>query len=112
MGGEPAAIVVIAAMIVGLLVTMMVFAIPWYAISTYHRRKMEEIRGKHRVDIEAETRAAIEALRQEMAALRDTSTQYDVSFDTALNRLDSRMSHLEQRVRTVEQEVDSVHART
>jgi hypothetical protein len=108
---EPTAAVIIAAIVAGLVVTMMVLAIPWYAISTYHRRKLEEIRAKQKLDIGEETRAAIEGLRKEVAALRDTSTQYDVSFDTALNRLDSRMSHLEQRVRTVENEVNSAHVR-
>jgi hypothetical protein len=98
-------------MIAGLIVTMMVLAIPWYAISTFHRRKLEEIRAKQSIGIEEETRRAIEALRVEFAALRDTTTQYDVSFDTALNRLDSRMAHLEQRVRSVENEVNSVHTR-
>lgn len=108
---EPTTAVIIAAIIAGLFVTVMVLAIPWYAISTYHRRKLEEIRAKQKVDIAEETRAAIDALRREVAALRDTSTQYDVSFDTALNRLDSRMAHLEQRVRSVENEVNSVQAR-
>jgi hypothetical protein len=108
---EPTTAVIIAAIIAGLFVTVMVLAIPWYAISTYHRRKLEEIRAKQKVDIAEETRAAIDALRREVAALRDTSTQYDVSFDTALNRLDSRMAHLAQRVRSVENEVNSVQAR-
>lgn len=108
---EPTTAVIIAAMLAGLIVTVMVLAIPWYAISTYHRRKLEEIRAKQKVDIGVETRAAIDGLRQEMTALRDTSTQYDMSFDTALNRLDSRMAHLEHRVRTVEEEVVSFHAR-
>ena len=115
---EPAASVIIAAIGSGLVVTMTILAIPWYAISTYHKRKLEEIRARQQVDIAQETRVAIEALRGEIAALRDTTTQYDVSFDTALNRLDSRMGHLETRMRTVESEVretqdsKTVHART
>ena len=38
------------------------------------------------------------SLRAELAQLRETTTQYDVSFDTALQRLEARMAHLEQRV--------------
>ena len=37
------------------------------------------------------------ALRAEVSSLRDTATQYDISFDTALQRMDSRMTHLERR---------------
>jgi len=88
--------------------TAMVLAIPFYAIWAYNRRKMEEIRARQRVDISAETRAAIEALRQEMAELRDTTTRYDVSFDTALQRLEGRMANVEQRVNRVEHEVQSL----
>ena len=42
-----------------------------------------------------ETSAAVEALRKEVASLRDTTTRYDISFDTALQRLESRTTHLE-----------------
>lgn len=85
----------------------MVLAIPFYAIWTYNRRKMEEIRARQRVDISAETRAALEALRQEIADLRDTTTKYDVSFDTALQRLEGRLAGVEQRLGQVEREVGS-----
>ena len=105
----------IIAIIVGSLVLVgMILAIPWLAISTYHKRKLEEIRSKQKIEINEETRAAIEALRKEMAALRDTTTQYDVSFDSALNRLDSRMEHMEQRIGRIERqdrEAESVHVR-
>ncbi len=37
------------------------------------------------------------AMRQELQALRDTSTQYDISFDTALQRMESRVEHVERR---------------
>ncbi len=82
----------------GLGISGMVFGLPFYALWSHHKRKLEEIKARQRTSIDAETRAAIEALRAEMAALRDTTTQYDVSFDTALHRLESRMSHLEQKV--------------
>src|SRR5438094_807718 len=41
--------------------------------------------------------AGTDDLRQELAALRDTSTQFDMSFDAALQRLEARVRHLEGR---------------
>src|SRR5437763_13366034 len=84
----------------GLGVSGMVFGLPFYAMWSFHKRKLEEIKAHQRTAIDQETRAAIEGLRAEMAALRDTTTQYDVSFDTALKRLESRISHVEQKVIT------------
>lgn len=37
-----------------------------------------------------------------MAELRDTTTQYDVSFDTAHQRIDSRINGMEARLRALE----------
>jgi hypothetical protein len=37
----------------------------------------------------------IAALRQEIAALRDTSTQFDVSLEQSVQRLDDRLGRLE-----------------
>jgi predicted nucleic acid-binding Zn-ribbon protein len=41
-------------------------------------------------------REELAALRQQIDDLRDTSTQYDLSFDTALQRMERRVEHLEQ----------------
>lgn len=82
----------------------LVFAIPILAILTYHKRKMMEIKlaGAQRQDQAMIER--IEALRKELAQLRDTSTQYDVSFDTALHRIETRVHNLESRVASIEQQ--------
>ena len=45
----------------------------------------------------AALRQEVTALRQEIHALRDTSTQYDMSFDTALQRVEQRISRVEQK---------------
>ena len=37
-----------------------------------------------------------EALRQEVRALRDTTMQYDLSFDAALERMESRVESIER----------------
>ena len=42
-----------------------------------------------------EALAAVNALRKEVADLRDTATRYDVSFDTALQRIEGRVGFLE-----------------
>ncbi len=41
-------------------------------------------------------REEVALLRKEMHDLRDTTTQYDLSFDTALQRLESRVNQIEQ----------------
>ena len=76
----------------------MVLSIPLYALWTFHKRKLEEIKARQRSTIDKATMEAIDGLRKEMASLRDTTTQYDMSFDTALRRLESRVAHIEQRV--------------
>ncbi len=42
--------------------------------------------------------AQIEALRQELAQLRDTSTQYDMSLQMTLETLQERVRMLEQQL--------------
>jgi len=80
----------------------MVLSLPMYALWTYHRRKMEEIRSSRDARIAEQTQAALVELRREIESLRDTTTQYDVSFDTALQRIDSRLNGMEARLRTLE----------
>ena len=106
----PEAFVIIIGSIITGTVCLLIFGLPFYAIWTYHKRKMEELRMKNRANIDEQTRAAIEALRGEFNALRDTTTQYDVSFDSALRRIESRMSHMEQRITSVEQDKQAVEA--
>jgi hypothetical protein len=81
----------------GFAVITAVFAIPFYAIWTYHKRKMMEIKMRQDVQIAEETRKAIAALRNEFKELRDTTSAYDVSLDNTLQRLERRIEHIEQR---------------
>ena len=88
-----------------LIAIMSVFSIPMLAIWTHHKRKMMELQIKLRgpgnnVDVKAE----LEALRQEMRSLRDTTTQYDISFDTALQRMENRVEGVERQVRAIQSE--------
>jgi hypothetical protein len=47
--------------------------------------------------VPAGVQQAIEALRAEIAALKQHETEAVLSFDTTLQRLDARVQHLEQR---------------
>lgn len=94
--------VITVAICCGAMIVLAVLMIPIMGIMTYHKRKMEEIRLRQKSGLADETRAAIESVRREVEALRDTSTQYDVSFDAALHRIESRVGNMEQRMQTVE----------
>jgi len=48
--------------------------------------------------------AAENKFREEVRALRDTSMQYDLSFDNSLQRMEQRMSSVERRVNAPVQE--------
>ena len=81
------------------IIVAIVFSIPLALIMTYHKRKMEEIRLKRMGMMTEEVKAEFAALRGEINALRDTTMQYDLSFDTNLQRLERRMEHLERQAR-------------
>lgn len=65
------------------IIVAIVFSIPLALIMTYHKRKMEEIRLKRMGMMTEEVKAEFAALRGEINALRDTTMQYDLSFDTS-----------------------------
>lgn len=83
--------------ITGLAAIVMVFGIPMSAIWTAHLRKMAELKLQvHQQTVNVASNE-LEALRQEVRALRETSMQYDLSFDTALQRMEQRVETLERR---------------
>lgn len=65
-------------------------------IWTHHRRKMEELRNKGGRIIAEDIRTEFATIRAEIRDLRDTSMQYDLSFDTALQQMEHRMGKLER----------------
>jgi len=73
-----------------------IFSIPLTLIWTHHRRKMEELRNQKQVRISEDVRAEFAAVRAEIKALRDTATQYDISFDTSLQQAERRIAALER----------------
>lgn len=66
-----------------------------------HRQKLAEIRAKTPVVDRAGRSVDSSDLRKELEDLRDTTTRYDLSFDTALQRIESRVANLERRSQPV-----------
>ncbi|CCW34831.1 hypothetical protein CTKA_00151 [Chthonomonas calidirosea] len=90
---------------IGVLIVLIIFAVPLSAIWTEHLRQVRQMELETRGRMNDEVLAEIAALRQELQSLRDTTTQYDLSFDTALQTLERRMQTLERRVQTLEQRI-------
>jgi predicted nuclease with TOPRIM domain len=63
-----------------------------------HRKEMLQMELERRRLSNQEVIAQIEALRQELAQLRDTSTQYDMSLQANLEMLQERVRLLEQQL--------------
>lgn len=64
------------------------------------RVEMAQLRSQQQGSASSQELAAlrddVSALRRELQQLRDTSTQYDISFDSALQRMESRVEFLER----------------
>src|ERR1051326_5058987 len=80
-------------------IPLALIAIPFAIIWSNHKRKMEELKMKRQQMITDNMRAEFAAIRDEIRDLRDTTMQYDLSFDTALQQMDRRLSHLERQSR-------------
>jgi hypothetical protein len=79
-------------------------SIPISKIWADHQRRMLEIKLKMHNQGDSGLRAEVEALRQEIRSLRDTSMQYDLSFDTALQRMEKRIEGVERRTNATQAE--------
>lgn len=77
------------------------------AIYLSHVRKIAEIKARtgvvenqvrsaNNTSVSNDVRAELQALREEVAKLRDTSTKFDLSFDAGLTRLEERVSRVEK----------------
>jgi hypothetical protein len=73
------------------------------AMAFNYMKQMERIK-RQPISSDSGVSEALDAIRKELADLRNTSTQYDVSFDTALQRIESRVLAVEQRTGRIEQE--------
>ncbi len=61
-----------------------------------HRQRMAEIKARQVGNVD-DIKADLERLRSEVKALRETATQFDISFDAALDTLQRRVDNIETR---------------
>ena len=83
-----------------LMIPIIAMFIPVAAILARHRERIEEIRarqGNTKTAVDESLRAEVAALKEQMMALRDTTTKFDLSFDSALDGMEERMKRMEQR---------------
>ncbi|MGC4047943.1 MAG: hypothetical protein QM758_29465 [Armatimonas sp.] len=73
------------------------FGIPLLAIWTHHVRKLAEIKARGVENKDSALRNEVAALRAEVEALRDTTTKFDLSFDSQLTQLETRMERAESK---------------
>ena len=78
-----------------------IFSIPLFAIWTEHKRKMAELNLRLRSERDASS-DQVKDLARQIADLRATATEYDLSFDSALQRLESRMNLMDERLKRLE----------
>jgi hypothetical protein len=60
-----------------------------------HQRAMAEIQLKSGQPLSQGSSAELQEISRQLHELRDTTTRYDMSFDAALQRLESRVANLE-----------------
>ncbi len=74
----------------------------WMPITAFYKSKirLEELKLQQKQGTDASTLDAVEQLRREVQALRETSTKFDLSFDAGLSRLEDRMNRVEGQQQT------------
>ena len=87
----------------GTLAILLIFGLPIIAVVTSHHRKLMEMKMKMGGAGQTNASNELNELRKAINELRDTTTRYDISFDAALQRIESRVGHLEGRVNSIEQ---------
>ena len=83
-------------MLVGIPCVTLFALLPMYGLYTYHKRQMEKLRLQRDNLLSQHIANEFAAVREEIKALRDTSMQYDLSFDTALHQMERRVNGLER----------------
>lgn len=87
--------------IIALSIPIVALCVPMVAIWVKHRERLEEIRSRatasNKAEISDELRAELNALKEQLMALRDTTTKFDLSFDSALDGVEARLKRVEER---------------
>lgn len=93
MGGEIAAVFILLVIFVGIISII--------GVASWHRQEMEKIKARKgaegTVEMSDELRAELNALKEQVLALRDTTTKFDLSFDSALDGVEARLKRVEER---------------
>ena len=87
---------------IGLVAVILIFGMPFLGIITSHHRKLMEMKLKLGEQTQGASSKEMQDLKRAVDELRDTTTRYDISFDAALQRIESRVGHLEGRVNAIE----------
>jgi galactokinase/mevalonate kinase-like predicted kinase len=95
---------------IGLVAVLLIFGWPIALILTGHHRRLVEMKLRMGQQADENVMAELKEMKQQIAQLRDTTTRYDLSFDTALQRLESRMANMEQRMSRIEKSAESAPA--
>jgi hypothetical protein len=83
--------------LIGLVAVVMIFGTPWVVQFAKSRERIAMLKMQTQQTPDQDVMRQLDALRQEISQLRDTCTQFDVSHDNALERLDQRMRLLESK---------------
>ena len=87
---------------------MFVFGSPVLVVHAIlrHKQRMRELdRGLSPVS-DANLRLEVEKLRQELRQLRDTTSQYDISFDTALQNMERKYETMDRKLESNQRQYD------
>ena len=86
---------------IAVFIPIVALCIPIVAVWVKHKERMEEIRLRQgstkTVAVDESLRAEVTALKEQMMALRDTTTKFDLSFDSALDSMEERVKRVEER---------------
>jgi hypothetical protein len=87
----------------------LIFAIPVVAIITSHFQKMAEIKSRSDGGPNGQSiLSELQDMKRQIAELRDTTTRYDMSFDSALQRTDAQLQSMNERLTSVESARQSI----
>jgi uncharacterized membrane-anchored protein YhcB (DUF1043 family) len=90
---------------VGMVVVLLLFGgIPITAIILEHFQKMKRLEVAKAKQGDSNLKAQLDAIRREIADLRQTSTEYCLSLDSNLQNLQAHIAHLESRMQEMEQQ--------
>ena len=87
---------------IAIFIPIIAVSIPIVAIVLKHHQRLVELKLQMLNQGDTQLAAQLQSLQKEISELRDTSTRYDMSFDSALQRIEHRVGTLETRVNDVE----------